>query len=118
MSSFQDYSLRSEILEAIALRGFESPTEIQAETIPFLLDKKQDLIALAQTGTGKTAGFGLPIIQLVDPDQNSIQSLILSPTRELCMQIAKDLETYASKISGFQVLQFMVEPISNLKCVS
>jgi ATP-dependent RNA helicase DeaD len=104
MSSFQDYDFRLEILESIAALGFEIPTEIQAETIPFLLNSDQDLIALAQTGTGKTAGFGLPIIQRLDMEHNVIQALILSPTRELCMQIAKDLTSYAVKFKGFQVV--------------
>ena len=74
MSSFQDYDLRSEILESIATLGFEKPTDIQAKTIPFLLESHQDLIALAQTGTGKTAGFGLPIINQVDTNVNNIQA--------------------------------------------
>ncbi|MCK5822072.1 MAG: DEAD/DEAH box helicase, partial [Bacteroidales bacterium] len=104
MSSFQDFGLRPEILKAISALGFETPTDIQAETIPFLLDSKKDLIAMAQTGTGKTAGFGLPILNQIDPQTQGVQSLILSPTRELCMQISSDLKAYAKGIPGFRVL--------------
>ena len=104
MSSFQDFGLRTEILEAITSLGYTTPTEIQAETIPFLLNSQQDLIALAQTGTGKTAGFGLPILNQTDTDSQHIQALILSPTRELCMQIAKDLEGYAAQLPGLEIL--------------
>lgn len=104
MSSFQDFGLRPEILKAISGLGFETPTDIQAETIPFLLDSKKDLIAMAQTGTGKTAGFGLPILNQIDPKTQGVQALILSPTRELCMQISSDLKAYAKGIPGFRVL--------------
>jgi len=104
MSSFQDFDLRPEILKAISALGFETPTEIQSETIPFLQQSQNDLIALAQTGTGKTAGFGLPIINQIDPDTKGVQALILSPTRELCMQISSDLKSFAKGIPGFRVL--------------
>lgn len=103
MSSFQDFGLRPEILKAISKLGFETPTEIQSETIPFILQSTDDLIALAQTGTGKTAGFGLPIIDKINAEKRGTQALILSPTRELCMQIAKDLNEYAKYVPGFKV---------------
>ena len=94
--TFEDINIQSDILKAIGELGFENPTPIQAETIPHLLENSdQDLLAFAQTGTGKTAAFGLPIIQQIDTDSNQTQSIILAPTRELCMQIAKDMETYA-----------------------
>lgn len=104
MSSFQDFGLRPEILKAISKLGFETPTEIQSETIPFILQSTDDLIALAQTGTGKTAGFGLPIIGKINTEKRGIQALILSPTRELCMQISRDLSEYAKYVPGFKVI--------------
>ena len=78
------------VFRAIKELGFEDPTPIQAKTIPHLISSKQDLIATAQTGTGKTAAFGLPAIQLTDVDDQSPQTLVLCPTRELCLQIASD----------------------------
>jgi ATP-dependent RNA helicase DeaD len=94
--TFEDINIQSDILKAIGELGFENPTPIQAQTIPHLLENSdQDLLAFAQTGTGKTAAFGLPIIQQTDTDSNQTQSIILAPTRELCMQIAKDMETYS-----------------------
>ena len=91
MSVFEEFGLRKEILNAIAELGFEQPTPIQEETIPYLLTPNGDMIGLAQTGTGKTAGFGLPILQQIDFGQKTIQALVLCPTRELCMQITKDM---------------------------
>ncbi len=82
-------------MEAIGQLGFEKPTPIQQECIPFILQEKKDLVALAQTGTGKTAAFGLPILENIEPEVPAIQTLILSPTRELCMQIAKDLGDFS-----------------------
>ena len=95
MTLFKEMGLSVEIQSAVEELGFEQPTPIQEKVIPFLLENEQDMVALAQTGTGKTAAFGLPIIQQIDTDQRSIQSLILSPTRELAMQIANDLKKYA-----------------------
>lgn len=95
--------LNAGILSAIDDIGFEQPTPVQEETIPFLLESTKDMVALAQTGTGKTAAFGLPIIQQIDPNQKSIQALILSPTRELAMQIGKDLETYSKNLKKIKV---------------
>ena len=90
--------LSAEIQSAIEELGFEQPTPVQEKTIPFLLESKKDMVALAQTGTGKTAAFGLPIIEQIDTDQKSIQALILSPTRELAMQIANDLKKYSKNV--------------------
>jgi len=87
--------LSSELQQAVELLGFESPTPIQEKTIPFLLETNTDMVALAQTGTGKTAAFGLPIIQQIDTSKNHTQALILSPTRELAMQIASDLTNFS-----------------------
>jgi len=84
--------------------GFVNPTPIQEQTIPVLLESQEDLIALAQTGTGKTAGFGLPIIQQTDTSIKQVQSIILSPTRELCLQITNDLQTYSKYSKGISVV--------------
>lgn len=104
MSGFETMGLRPEILEAIASLGFITPTPIQELVIPEILKGRQDVIGLAQTGTGKTAAFGLPILQLVDPQQKGIQALILSPTRELAVQIASDIESYATRSRGIKVM--------------
>jgi ATP-dependent RNA helicase DeaD len=96
--------LEEKILKAISELGFETPMPIQEKVIPHLLDENsEDIIALAQTGTGKTAAFGLPIIQNVDPSNKKIQYLVLSPTRELCLQISDDLESYAKYKSEIKV---------------
>ncbi len=94
MKTFQELGLAENILRAITEQGFVHPTDIQEQTIPAILDSSEDMIALAQTGTGKTAGFGLPLIQEIDSNNNQVQVLILAPTRELCLQITKDLEGY------------------------
>ncbi len=103
MSTFQELGLRSEIVEAITELGYETPTPIQLQAIPQVLSSKTDLIALAQTGTGKTAAFGLPIINQIDVTSTRTQSIILCPTRELCLQISKDLESYSKKIKGLRI---------------
>ncbi len=95
MTLFNEMELSSEIQLAIEQLGFEQPTPIQEKVVPFLLQKKQDLVALAQTGTGKTAAFGLPILQQINNTLKATQTLVLSPTRELAIQIATDLESYA-----------------------
>ena len=95
MNSFNETGLQENILRAVQDLGFEKPTPIQAKTIPHLLSSAQDLVAFAQTGTGKTAAFGLPIIQLTDVEDKSTQTLILCPTRELCLQITGDLQSFA-----------------------
>jgi len=104
MSLFEAFGLRNEILRAIADLGFEEPTPIQAETIPYLLNPNADMIGLAQTGTGKTAGFGLPILQQVNLKQKNIQALVLCPTRELCMQITRDIQSYAKYVPEFKIV--------------
>ena len=86
--------LSTEILQAIKELGFEKPTEIQSQAIPFLLNETRDLIGLAQTGTGKTAAFGLPLISQIDFEKNVPQALVICPTRELCLQIERDLTNY------------------------
>ncbi len=103
--TFEEINIQSDILKAIGELGFENPTPIQAETIPHLLENThQDLLAFAQTGTGKTAAFGLPIIQQIDTESKQTQSIVLAPTRELCMQIAKDLESYAKYTRSLNVV--------------
>ena len=94
MKSFKDIDLLPEIIDAITDLGFETPTEVQQQAIPFLLENPQDLIALAQTGTGKTAAFGLPIISQIEIENRVPQALIICPTRELCLQIEKDLQNF------------------------
>ena len=104
MNSFAELGLSQELLQAVIDLGFENPMPVQNEVIPFLLGGGGDLIALAQTGTGKTAAFGLPILQCTDPASKAVQALVLSPTRELCLQIAADLEDYARHIKDLHVL--------------
>ena len=92
---FKDLELQTNILKAVNKLGFRTPTEIQEKAIPILLSGTKDFVGLAQTGTGKTAAFGLPLIQHTDFNSKDTQGLVISPTRELCMQITKDLEAYA-----------------------
>jgi ATP-dependent RNA helicase DeaD len=101
--TFSDIGLDKNIQKAIADLGFEEPTPIQSESIPFLLSEENDLIALAQTGTGKTAAFGLPIIQQIEIKNKQTQAIILCPTRELCLQITKDMETYSKYTKGLKI---------------
>ena len=104
MKAFADLGLSDELLHAVNDLGFENPMPVQQEVIPFLLQGGGDLVALAQTGTGKTAAFGLPILQCTDYSSRQTQALVLSPTRELCLQIAADLEDYARYLKGIRVL--------------
>ena len=104
MDSFNNTRLNEEILQAITEMGFIQPTPIQAQTIPHLMFSKQDLIATAQTGTGKTAAFGLPSIHLVHLEVKKPQTLVLCPTRELCIQIARDLTGFSKYIKGLSIL--------------
>lgn len=94
MSSFKSLGLKPEILQAVEALGFEKPSEIQGKAIPALLEKPSDLIGLAQTGTGKTASFGLPLAHLVDFNKKHVQAIVICPTRELCNQIQNDLENF------------------------
>lgn len=93
--TFKELNLKDEILSAIGELGYEQPMPVQEKTIPFVLEGDSDLVALAQTGTGKTAAFGLPVLNLIDPSALQVQALVLAPTRELCVQIANDLKNYA-----------------------
>lgn len=104
MKTFEELGVMPEICEAISEMGFEHPMPVQEEVIPYLLGNGNDVIALAQTGTGKTAAFGLPIIQKADPTLPYAQALILSPTRELCLQIADDLAAFSKYVEGLRVV--------------
>lgn len=104
MSNFTDFGLNDNIIKAISELGFESPTPIQEKTIPAITTSSTDLVALAQTGTGKTAGFGLPILQLLDTKAKSVQTLILCPTRELCLQITNDMTRFAKYIDNLSIV--------------
>jgi ATP-dependent RNA helicase DeaD len=99
---FTDYPLKPEILRAIDEIGYQNPTPIQQKTIPHILENANDVIGLAQTGTGKTAAFSLPILNNIDPEIFTIQALILCPTRELCMQIAADIEKYSQYLKSLK----------------
>ncbi|EJX00405.1 DEAD/DEAH box helicase domain-containing protein [gut metagenome] len=103
MKTFEELGVCEEIRRAITEMGYVSPMPVQEEVIPYLLGVGNDVIALAQTGTGKTAAFGLPVLQKVDPKDRSTQAVILSPTRELCLQIAEDLKDYSRYIDGLHV---------------
>ncbi len=103
MSTFQDLGLQDNLLQAITDLGFEKPSEVQEKAIPILLEEETDLVALAQTGTGKTAAFGFPMLQKINVDSRTTQGLILSPTRELCLQIANELKLYGKYCKGLNV---------------
>jgi ATP-dependent RNA helicase DeaD len=103
MTSFKDLGLRKEVIKAVEDLGFVNPSPIQQQAIPVLMQNKSDLVGLAQTGTGKTAAFGLPLLSKIDTGLNKIQGLIICPTRELCIQIAKDLENFSKYLKGFSV---------------
>jgi ATP-dependent RNA helicase DeaD len=104
MTEFSAFGLAPALLQAITDLGFEKPTPVQSRVIPMLLGSTRDLVALAQTGTGKTAAYGLPLLQLTDPGKHQTQALILCPTRELCVQITKDLTAYARHLRGIRVV--------------
>lgn len=104
MKTFEELGVSAEIRRAISEMGYEHPMPVQEEVIPYLLGVGNDVIALAQTGTGKTAAFGLPVLQKVNPDNRATQAVILSPTRELCLQIAGDLKEYSRYIDNLHVL--------------
>jgi ATP-dependent RNA helicase DeaD len=104
MKTFEELGVSPEIRKAIEEMGYESPMPVQEEVIPYLLGNGNDVVALAQTGTGKTAAFGLPLIQKTLVEQRVPQALVLCPTRELCLQIADDLNDYSRYIDGLKVL--------------
>lgn len=103
MTTFESLGIEEGLLQSLQQIGFEIPTPIQEKAIPVLLQGTKDFIGLAQTGTGKTAAFGLPLLQLIDKEQRFPQALIICPTRELCLQIAKDLEKFTPKKSTVRV---------------
>lgn len=103
MTNFNQFGLKNELVQAVTQLGFTSPSPIQQNTIPLLINETTDIIALAQTGTGKTAAFGLPLLHKLDPDNRQVQALILSPTRELCIQIKDEMVKYAAFMSDVQI---------------
>lgn len=107
MKTFEELGVSPEICRAVSELGFEQPMPVQEAVIPLLLSEEQgskDYIALAQTGTGKTAAFGLPLLQMIDPKDRTTQAVVLSPTRELCLQIADDLRDFSKFIKGVNVV--------------
>lgn len=104
MNTFHDLGLNEDLLQAITDLGFVSPSDVQLQAIPVLLEKDTDLVALAQTGTGKTAAFGFPMLQKIDIDSRTTQGLILSPTRELCLQITNEMKQYGKYCKGLNVV--------------
>ena len=104
MNKFEQLGLSESLQRAIIDLGFENPTEVQEKAIPLLLEQDTDLVALAQTGTGKTAAFGFPVIQKIDANNRNTQALILSPTRELCLQITNELKNYSKYEKGINVV--------------
>ena len=103
MKTFEELGVSEEIRRAISELGFEHPMPVQEEVIPYLLGNRNDVIALAQTGTGKTAAFGLPLLQRIDTSSKSTQAIVLSPTRELCLQIADDLKDFGKYIPHMHI---------------
>lgn len=104
MNPFINLGIRHDIVNAISELGFENPTPIQEQSIPVLLTGSNDFVGLAQTGTGKTAAFGLPLLELLDFEVNHPQALVLCPTRELCLQITNDIKNYAKKMNNVNVV--------------
>ena len=104
MKTFEELGVRDDLRRAIEELGFESPMPVQEKVIPHLLNEHGDVVALAQTGTGKTAAFGLPVLQRIEPDIRKPQALILSPTRELCLQIGADLADFSKYMPAVKVL--------------
>src|ERR1041385_5247843 len=104
MNKFEALGLNSAIVKAVTELGFESPTPIQEKTIPVILSGTSDLVALAQTGTGKTAAFGLPLTSLINFNLRDTQALIMCPSRELCMQITRDLQNFTKYTTGASIV--------------
>lgn len=102
--TFRELNLKEDILSAIEELGYEQPMPVQEQAIPFMLEQTADLVALAQTGTGKTAAFGLPVLNVIDTSRKEVQALILAPTRELCIQIANDIKGYAKNMRGVKIV--------------
>lgn len=103
MTAFKALGLEENLLKAIADMGFETPSEVQEKAIPILLERETDMVSLAQTGTGKTAAFGFPMLQKIDVNSRTTQGLILSPTRELCLQITNEMIAYGKYMPGLNV---------------
>lgn len=104
MTTFAELGIAGNILKGLSSLGFQEPTPVQAQVIPLVLEQHADLISLAQTGTGKTAAFGLPLVQLTDTHSRKTQGLILCPTRELCVQVARDMESFARYVENLRIL--------------
>lgn len=113
--TFQELGVRDDLLRAITEMGFETPMPVQQKVIPILLGDHRDVVALAQTGTGKTAAFGLPVIQRIDTQRNVPQALVLAPTRELCLQIAADLADMAKYTPYLEICPYTVAQASKAK---
>lgn len=104
MTNFQSLGLSPELVQSVTQMGFETPTPIQEQAIPLLLTTQKDLVGLAQTGTGKTAAFGLPLIDLMQEKKSGTQALILAPTRELSLQITSDLENFSKGVKDLNIV--------------
>ena len=97
MEKFRALGLSENVLEALTKKGFETPSEIQEKTIPLLLSGKKDIVGQAQTGTGKTAAFGLPLIEHLDDTNRNVQALVMVPTRELAIQVAEEIISFKNQ---------------------
>ena len=104
MLTFNELGFSPNLMQGIEELGFKAPTPIQEQVIPLVFEKENDIVGLAQTGTGKTAAFGLPLIEKIDTDSSAVQVLILSPTRELCVQLSKDFQSYSKYKKGLKVV--------------
>jgi ATP-dependent RNA helicase DeaD len=104
MSTFEDFGLDEAVLKGIKDLGFEQPSPIQEKVIPYILENRTDMVGLAQTGTGKTAAFGLPMLNKIDVSSRDTQALVLAPTRELCLQITNELKLYSTHVRGINVV--------------
>ena len=104
MMTFEGLGIDARLIQATDELGFVNPTPIQEQAIPVLLSGTTDFVGLAQTGTGKTAAFGLPLLQLISVENRHPQALIVCPTRELCMQIVKEIELFKKHIKGLHVV--------------
>lgn len=102
--TFKELNLRAELISAVEELGYEQPMPVQEQVIPFMLTEQSDLVALAQTGTGKTAAFGLPILNMIDVYRREVQALVLAPTRELCIQISNDLKGYSKNMTDVHIV--------------
>ena len=104
MATFEELGLSEPLVKVTSELGFENPTQIQEKAIPVLLSGTKDLIGLAQTGTGKTAAFSLPLLQLIDATKKTPQALVVCPTRELCIQIVSEIELFKKHIRGVNIV--------------